>query len=372
MRIGFDAKWYFDGPVSGRVAVRNILDALAKDAGGHEVVVITDKRFDDRPLPRSIQTFERIGMWSGNSLIANAFFLNKAAEQARCDALFLQTFTPAFPKMPTVALIHDILFRDYPQFYTPIERLYFSPVGLLAGRASRICTVSESERDRIVRAGIAEKSRIDIVPMGVSERFIPLAEHETHYMEAILEKFSLPSRFLLYVGRLNARKNINGLLKALPLLADKTIPLVVVGSSEWKSEDPHKIIAEYNLQERVLFLGEVDDHDLPGIYALALAFVFPSWAEGFGIPPLEAMRCGVPCIVSDATSLPEVCGDAAVYFDPSSPISIASAIQRVLDDEKLRSRLADDGRARAAACSWSRTSAAVLYSVEQAIKYVRH
>lgn len=371
MRIGFDAKWYFDGPVSGRVAVRNLLEGLATDAGGHDVIAITDHRSADRALSPVASRIERAGVWGGNNLVANAILLARAARKARCDVLVAQNFAPLSTSIPTVAFVYDLLFRDYPQFYTWKERAYFSPLALLGSRATRICTISESERHRIARAGIASPDRIDVVPMGVDQRFQALADHDPRLITELRARLALPPEFLLYVGRLNARKNVSGLLRALPQMRNQSIPLVVAGGRDWKSEDPQGIAAALGLTNRVIFLGPVQDSDLPGLFALATAFVFPSWAEGFGLPPLEAMSAGVPCAVAESTSLPEVCGDAAVYFNPASPHSMAAAIDSILEDKALRSRFVIRGRARAAAYSWRRATDCLINSVELAARGAR-
>lgn len=367
MKIGFDAKWYFDGPVSGRIVVRRLLDALARGRHGHEIVALTDRRNADQPLIGASAELERVHLWGSNNLVSNVLLLGHAASKVSCDVVIAQNFTPALTRLPSITLVYDLLFRDLPQFYSWRERAYFAPLSYLARRSTRVCTISMSERARMLRARVASETSIDVVPMGVDTDFAPAESHPQQYLDDVRERLALPARYLLFVGRLNTRKNLGNLLRAMPLLKDGTIPLVVAGAPDWKSDNPHALAASLGLVARVQFVGSVDQRDLPALFALATVFVFPSWAEGFGLPPLEAMKSGVPCAVSNVTSLPEVCGDAAEYFSPASPNAIAHAVDELLSNAALRTRLTANGIARAAEFTWEQSAAALVSSAESAL-----
>lgn len=367
MRIGYDAKWYFDGPASGRIVVRRHLDALARLAGPHSLVAILDSKHRGQALDGDADELERTWMWGSNNLVANTLLLDRVARASRLDVVIVHNFAPLSRHCPSVAFVHDILYREFPQFYTARERLYFSPLIALSRLASRICTPSDSERQRLVAAGVASASRVDVVPLGVDESFRPREQHDPRSIEDVRRQLRLPERFLLFVGRINDRKNLTSLLNALPLINDREIPLVVVGERDWKSADPAPLCRTLGIEARVHFVGAVDHDRLPLVYSLATAFVFPSWAESFGLPPLEALRSGVPVIVSRATSLPEVCGDAAIYCDPESPRSIAEATSAVLADPALRRELSSRGIARAAQYTWAHSARLLLNSAQMAI-----
>ena len=175
--------------------------------------------------------------------------------------------------------------------------------------------------------------------------------------------FKLPDEYLLFVGRLNLRKNIDNLLRAIPLLRNKTIPLVIVGADNWKKSNHLKIIRELKIEDRIVFTGAVFK-ELGLIYSMAKVFCFPSYAESFGLPPLEAMASGVPVVVSNTTSLPEVCGDAGSYANPNKPEEIALAIDNLLTNDQLYSSKRQLGLVQAKKFTWTRAAQNVINSIE--------
>ncbi len=366
MRIGYDAKWYFEGPASGRIVVRRHLEALGVGEPGHTLVALLDRSHQGERLSEGADRLERAWMWAGNNLAANSLLMPAVVRRLRLDVLITHNFTPVRQLCPTVTFVHDVLFREFPQFYTRRERLYFLPLAPLARRSSRICTPSDFERRRIHASGIGRPGRVDVVPLGVDPTFRPREQHDPAELRDVARSFNLPDQFLLFVGRINARKNLEALLHALPLLPTDHPPLVVVGARDWKSSNLAPLCESLGVADRVRFVGSVDHDRLPLIYSLATAFVFPSWAESFGLPPLEAMSSGVPAVVSNATSIPEICGDAVRYCDPASPESIAVAITEVLSSQELRASLTAAGLVRAAMFSWARSAEALLESAERA------
>ena len=172
-------------------------------------------------------------------------------------------------------------------------------------------------------------------------------------LKRVIDKYGLPSQFIMYVGSLSPRKNMTRLLQAFASIKDQ-IPhqLVLTGSKSWKDADVYQTIARLSIQDRIHKLGYVDEQDMPGLYNLAEAYIYPSLYEGFGLPVLEAMQCECPVIASMSTSIPEVAGDAAILFDPMDPNAMANAICQVLLDRDLREQLKVKGLARAKQFSW--------------------
>jgi glycosyltransferase involved in cell wall biosynthesis len=234
----------------------------------------------------------------------------------------------AFPR--NVVVIHDAAALREPAWYSPLyARWQRTVLPLVARRALRVVTVSEFSRRELEELLGVEAV---VVPGGVDARFAP----------------GLPSpvtgRYVLTVASRTARKNLGALEVAAQRLADEGIELVAAGGDRPQFRDDASASS-------VRFLGHVDDADLPGLYAGALAFVLPSLHEGFGLTALEAMACGTPVVAARAGALPKTCGDAALYTDPHDPAAIADAILAAIGDERLRAA----GLRRAAEFTWERT-----------------
>ncbi|HRQ49338.1 MAG TPA: glycosyltransferase family 1 protein, partial [Agriterribacter sp.] len=203
--------------------------------------------------------------------------------------------------------------------------------------------------------------------LGVSPEFKPAEQHDNNRLKQVGEKFGLPRNFILFVGRLNVRKNIENLLRAVPLLSDKSTAIVIVGKEDWKLPNLQSLLLDPQIKRRIIFTGGVTNEELAGIYALARVFCFPSHAEGFGLPPLEAMASGVPAVVSDRTALPEVCGDAAVYINPEKPESIAAAINLLLTNENMYKLKQNAGLKRSMLFSWKKSADKLMESIMKSV-----
>jgi glycosyltransferase involved in cell wall biosynthesis len=303
-------------------------------------------------------------VWAGNNQLSNLFVLPRQAARQHLDVVVFQNFPSWGGKFKKIAYIHDILHLSHPHFYTWKEQLYFRPLPPLARRADLICTISEEEKKRIIRHyKTVRDDQIDVIYHGVSPAFKPKEQFPASYLQRLVEQYALSDRFLFFVGRLNIRKNIQNLLAALPQLHDRQIPLLVAGSKDWKTVDFEKLIADLNLVGRVRFLGNVPDQDLPGIYALATVFCFPSYAEGFGLPLIESMASGVPVVTSNATCLPEIGGEAGTYFDPDSSHEIAAAIDGLLGNPDAYRTKRELGFRRARQFRWEKSAAGLLQSI---------
>jgi glycosyltransferase involved in cell wall biosynthesis len=261
-----------------------------------------------------------------------------------------------------VVTIHDLAFMTFPGSHKRWNRLYlrlFTRWSL--GQADRVIAVSESTRREIVRLFGMPRRMIDVVYNGVDERFAP---QPAAAVERFRREKGLPSRFILYLGTLEPRKNVEALLRAYAA-ARKTLPqdvkLVVAGGKGWGYEPVFETAEKLDLGDTLQFPGFVPDDELPLWYSAAEIFVYPSLYEGFGLPPLEAMACGTPVIASNSTSLPEVVGDAGILVSPHDDDALRDAILRVAGDQSLREEMSRKGIERAAMFSW----------VETAIKTIR-
>lgn len=264
--------------------------------------------------------------------------------------------------------MYDVLFLSNPEYYTFFERLYFAPLKFLVRRAHAVITISEEEKNRMLRFRLNSAEKIAVSHPCIDPGFAPKDERPTDLLEETRQKLKLPSKFLLFVGRLNARKNVGNLLRSIPLLNNKDIPLVIVGSDDWKKSNHNQVVKELGIEERIVFTGGVDNKQLDIIYSLAYVFCFPSYAEGFGLPPLEAMASGVPVVVSNTTSLPEVCGEAGSYVNPNKPDEIAKAIDDLLSNDKLYAEKRRLGFLQVKKFTWEHAAQTVINSIESAIK----
>ncbi len=369
MRIGIDAKSFFNGPVSTRIVLQNLLPELFRLDPAVDWVVFLDKKDKGKALPFEGANIQLVYVWAGMNQLSNLFVLPRYCKALGLELVVYQTFPALTTGTASIAFIHDVLFRDFPQYFSWKERLYFATQPFLTRRAVRVTATTEFVAKDLVRYGyVNDASRIDLVPLGVSPAFKPLPKWDQDLIKKVRSRLGLPGRFLLFVGRLNVRKNLENLLKALPMMGDQSIPLVVVGKADWKAPNLEDLLATGAIGNRVIMTGSIGDEELLAVYAMATIFCFPSFAEGFGLPPLEAMASGVPVIVADRTSLPEVCGDAATYTQPEDPRSIASAIDRLLSDEGLYAAKKAAGLVRSAQFGWTGTAIALRKSITNALK----
>ena len=194
-----------------------------------------------------------------------------------------------------------------------------------------------------------EQEKVTVIRNGVDPCFNQLALAPAH----VRERYGLPPHFLLFVGTIEPRENLERLIAAFNLVAPKIKhTLVIVGARGWKTSPIYGAASASPFRDRILFTGLVDDGDLPAVYNLADAFVYPSVYEGFGIPVIEAMACGTPVVTSNVSALPEVAGDAALLIDPFDVRGLAGAMERIVHDEPLRATLRAKGLERAKRFSW--------------------
>jgi alpha-1,3-rhamnosyl/mannosyltransferase len=262
---------------------------------------------------------------------------------------------PYFPGRPTILTFHDAIPLRFPAYVSARARLFFWLTLQLALRsADHVITVSRSaQHDLRAAAPSLQSADVTTIYEAADPRFAP---QSAAAIARVRDRYALPADFFLYVGSNKPHKNLPLLVQAHARLPANSPSLVIAGP--WDARYPEaKQIAD---PARVRFLGPIDEADLPALYSAALAFVFPSRYEGFGLPVLEAMACGTPVICGNTSSLPEVVGDAALLIDPADVSALVEALQRLLDDPALRQQLSARGLERAARFSWGRAAAETL------------
>jgi glycosyltransferase involved in cell wall biosynthesis len=259
--------------------------------------------------------------------------------------------------VPTVLTVHDLIFRHLPEHHKPLNRWYLNwSLPLYCRRATHVITISECTRRDLIAAYDVAPEKVSVIHEAADPRFAPQAPDR---VAAVRRRYGLPERYLLFVGTIEPRKNLTRLLRAFEAVHREGLSdaLVVVGKQGWLYGDFFAELEASPVREAVVLPGYVPDGDLPAIYAGAQALVWPSLYEGFGLPVLEAMACGTPVACSGTSSLPEVGGEAALYFDPASQGAITDAVRRLLGDADLRAELVGRGFERAARFSWDRVAA---------------
>jgi glycosyltransferase involved in cell wall biosynthesis len=255
---------------------------------------------------------------------------------------------PARLPCASVVTIHDLGFLRYPQFLRPARRIYQRTFTTRSARAAtRVIAVSESTRQDVIALGVPPE-RVRVVYNAVEERFQP--EADPARLQAFRDQHGLPQRFVLYLGTLEPRKNLIGLLEGyarLRALEPDAPALVLAGAKGWYYDAIFERVRALGVERAVTFAGYVRDEEQPLWYAAAELFVYPSLFEGFGLPVVEAMACGVPVITSNVSSLPEVAGDAAMQVDPHDYYTLAHTMRSVLRDNEARHRLIARGLSRA-------------------------
>jgi glycosyltransferase involved in cell wall biosynthesis len=267
---------------------------------------------------------------------------------------------PRLSHLRAVFTLHDLIFRLYPETHKPLNRWFLTlamPRFLRA--ADAVIAVSENTKRDAVRFYDLDEAKFHVVYEGVNERFRPAPAEEVARVRRTL---GLPEHVILSLGMIEPRKNLTALLEAYRHLLDRgsQLRLVIAGQKGWLYRGFFKRLHELDLEGQVVFPGFVPEADLPALYSAADLFVFPSLYEGFGLPVLEAMACGTAVVSSNAASLSEVAGDAALMVDPHSVGDLAQAIGTLSEDENLRQDLKSKGPRQAAKFSWNKTARETL------------
>ncbi len=375
-RIGIDARFLTHPQPGGfKTYTENLVRALADVDTVNEYVLYVDRpvdagsqvpgkpNFHVRVVPANVPI---LGVpWREQVALA------KQAKLDRLDLLHCPCLTaPLRTNCPLVVTLHDMIWYE-PAKYSQsasllskrklMEWYYRQVPKLSAERALAIITVSEAAKRDIIDLLHIPRERVYVTPEAAGKVYRPIKDEAR--LARLRDKVGLGSDFVLAIGSADPRKNIGNLLSAfaaLPAAVLATYQLAVVWTHPHLSEQHGESARRLGIQDKVRFLRQVGDEDLAVLYNAATLFAFPSRYEGFGLPLLEAMACGTPVVAADNSSIPEIAGDAAVYFDAEDQAAMTSALTKVLMDKDLRRDLVRRGRIRAAGFSWIRCAHATL------------
>jgi len=272
------------------------------------------------------------------------------------------TLPPLSDKVRKVVTIHDLAFLEHPEYAVPTLAAYLNKVVPQAvAEADVVATVSHEVGRTLMKHFGTPAEKLTVIPNGVGAHFRRITDPVL--LGATQHKFTLQFPLVLAVGTLEPRKNHIGLIKAFyKAQQQKNGPamLAIAGGQGWLYEETKRVVADLKLEKKVRFLGRVTDLELVTLYSMADIFAFPSFFEGFGVPPIEAMACGAPVITSNVSALPEVAEDAALLVDPHDIDALAAALTRLTEDEGLRDELRQKGYERARQYTWAMSARKML------------
>ncbi len=374
LRIGIDARAVSYPKTGDRSYTLGLIDGLARlsETGEteHEFVL-----FFDRAPPPELPCIREGGLLAGWRLevlsavhprLWTLVSLPRAARRLGVDVLHVQYNGPRVHVPALVTTVHDVSFRLFPEWFSLKDRLVLD-LGLRStlAVACHVFAVSECTREDIAEVYGVDEQQISVTYNALPPGFEP---PESGDVQSVLERHGVARPYVIFVGVRQPRKNLPRAIRAFSAAkADRGLPhrLVLVGKRGWQASETERMIED--AEEDVQPIGYVPDSDLPALYAGADLLLFPSLYEGFGIPVLEAFRCGTPVVTSDVSALPEVAGDAAVLVDPRDESAIAAGVQRLLGDAALREELVRRGQRRVRQFDWLETARRTVNGYERAV-----
>lgn len=353
MRIGVDARLMQHQPAGITRYTRHLLQELAK-LNQHDEFITFQHRRHRTPLIEQAN-FRRATLYAPVHTRIEQWLTPLELIRFSLDLFHSTDFIPPlYTTVPTVITVHDLAFLHWPHFLTKDSAAYYGQIDRAVRHAKHIIVPSESTKQDLTAMLGVPPIKISVIYEAADERFVPLPLAETR--AEVRQKYHLPETFILFVGTIEPRKNVDGLIRAFHHLRSKygvnDTALVIAGGKGWLYDETLKLIRQLELEQSVVFAGRVMDDDLHKLYVAARCHVHAAHYEGFGLPPLEAMACGTPTIVSNVSSLPEVVGDAALMVDPSNWEEIAVAMHRLLSDDQLHAEMREKGLQRARYFNW--------------------
>src|SRR3984893_13643003 len=346
--------------------VRSLVDAMLAQDDTNQYTLLTSGR---PPRERPFPTAKNV---RGRSLIIPDRYLNILWYRWRLpiSATFFTgqgdiyhgphfLLPPLNGKLRKVVTVHDLAFLEHPEYAVPELAAYLTKVVPEAVASSDVvAAVSQVTGQTLIEHFKTPSEKITVIPNGIRPPFRRITD--PILLGATQHKYGLKHPLVLGVGTLEPRKNHAGLIKAFYKAQasggkgrqQRPAMLALVGGPGWLYEETRQLVADLKLEKKVRFLGRVSELELITLYSMADVFAFPSFFEGFGVPPLEAMACGAPVITSNTSSLPEVVGDAALLVDPNDISALCQALQTLLENEQLRSELVQKGYRQAQKYTW--------------------
>ncbi len=360
MRIGIDARLVYYSQAGIGQYILHLVNSLAEVDRENEYVLLQSRK-DDTTILRQ-PNFRRVSLWTPSHHYLERYSLNIELMRLGLDVLHSPDFIPPHkPSCKSVITVHDLAFLLYPHFLTRESARYYGHIDQAVRWTDHIISVSEStKRDTIQYLGVSE-DKITVVYEAANPIFCPIDRAEAR--QQVRNRHGVDAPYILFVSTIEPRKNVPTLIRAVWQLLEcykADVHLVLAGGKGWLFEDAFATVEELKLDSRVHFVGRVTSEDLLALYNAAELLAHPAFYEGFGLPPLEAMACGLPVVVSNVASLPEVVGDAGLLIDPHDVDELTVAMWRVLNEPDLRQEMRTRGLQQAARFSWERAARETL------------
>lgn len=360
MRIGIDARLAYYSRAGIGQYILGLVKGLSECDEDSEFVLLQSRK--DETVLAKRPNFFRKSLWTPSHHRLEQLALPFEISPLRLDILHSPDFIPPFRRdYKSVITIHDLAFILYPHFLTEESARYYGQIDRAVRHADHIAADSLStKRDIINFLGVPE-AKITVIYAAANSRFRPINDERP--LKGVRRKYGLDRPYALFVSTIEPRKNLPTLLRAFRRLLDDyklEVELAVVGQRGWFCGEVFAVAETLNLGDDVAFLGHVPIEDLVMLYNAAQVLVHPSFYEGFGLPPLEAMSCGTPTIVANVSSLPEVVGDASLLVAPDDIEGWTVAMWRVLTDGSLHAQLSEKGLKRAQVFSWKKAARETL------------
>ncbi len=365
MRIAIDARLadYTLGGIA-RYTVQ-LARALSELESAHELLAIRSRR--PKVAAPEIAAHTELRAWTPPHHRFERYTLPWELRGAGIDVLHSPDFIPPRSnRWAKVITVHDLAFLRFPWTVTGASRRYYGKIRRAVREADAVIAVSQATANDLVDLVGAAPEKISVIAEGVEPGLAPMDRAEARRIVA--DRFKVSDPYVLFVGTLEPRKNLPTLLHAYAQLRkDFPVRLVLAGARGWLADDIFTAIRVLKLEDSVDVIGAVPPEELRQLYCGAEVLVLPSLYEGFGLPPLEAMACGTPVVVSSAGSLPEVVGDAGVVVAPDEPADLAGGLGWVLGNPSFHAELARRGLARAAEFTWERAARETLAIYERVV-----
>ncbi len=360
MRIGIDARLgsYIQSGITQYT--HNLIRALAGLDQENKYVIL--KRYKDTTVITEQKNFRSARLYTPSHHHLEPYLLSVELLPIGLDVVHWTDFIPPFfSRCPSIITVHDLAFLLYPHFLTHESARYYGLIDRAVRHATHIIAVSEATKNDIIRLTGTSAKKITVIYEAAQSIYAPI--EDTGLLAEMRARHGLPDRFILFVGTIEPRKNLPTLIRAFDLLKKNYRPdvgLVIVGKEGWLFDEVYRLVEELGLEGQICFAGRVPTKDLPALYSAAEMLVLPSFYEGFGLPPLEAMACGTPVIVSNTSAMPEVVQDAALRVTPEDVEGFTVAMWRLLSEPDLRQDMVVKGKKRAAFFSWERAASETL------------